>query len=92
MNTKLNPSTAKPKTVHQVAATHNLDLGYSANGNLQFKKEPLQMLYELSVGTLFGKGTFYKSSDKLVQELRANVREAVKMDALDFFANLNALF
>ena len=84
---RLNPKT-QPVTVVQVAAKHNLQLGVSANGNLQFNKEPLQLLYELAVSTLFGKGTFYKSSDKLVQELRTNVREAVKMDALDYVANL----
>lgn len=88
MTTKLNPRKTTPKTVHQAAARHGMNLGYSANGNLQFVKEPLQHLYELTVGTLFGKSTFYRSSDTLVQHLRAEVRNAVKQDALDFVANL----
>ena len=88
MTTKLNAKPKQPKTVQAVAAKHNLQVGVSANGNLQFKKEPLQMLYELAVGTLFGKSTFYRSSDTLVNNLRTNVRSAVQMDALDFVANL----
>lgn len=85
---KLNPKNQQATTVFQVAAKHDLTLGVSANGNIQFNKEPLQLLYELAVSTLFGKGTFYKSSDNLVQELRKSVREAVKMDAFDYVANL----
>mgnify|MGYP002777096297 CR=1 FL=1 len=74
--------------IRAVAAKRGEQLGYSANGNLQFKKEPLQMLYELTVSTLFGKGTYYKSGDQLVQEMRKHVKTAVQMDALDFVANL----
>lgn len=88
MTTKLNVKNKQPNTVQAVAAKHNLQVAVSANGNVQFKKEPLQMLYELAVGTLFGKSTFYRSSDTLVQNLRTNVRKAVEMDALDFVANL----
>lgn len=88
MTTKLNRKKTQPKTFQQAAVKHKAQLAVSANGNLQFKKEPLQMLYELTVGTLFGKSTFYRSSDSLVQQLRKEVRAAVQMDALDFVANL----
>ena len=88
MTTKLNAKQKSPKTVQAVAKKHNLTTDYSANGNLQFNKEPFQMLYELAVGTLFGKSTYYKSSDTLVQDLRNNVDKVVRMDGLDFIANL----
>lgn len=91
---KLNqPGKDTTTDIIAVAARHNQQLAFSANGNLQFVKEPLQMLYELTVSTLFGKGTFYKSSDQLVQELRANVIKVVNLGAVDpaaydFIANL----
>ncbi len=88
MTTKLNKKPTAATTVHKAAVKHNLQVGVSANGNLQFKKEPLQHLYELAVGTLFGKSTFYRSSDTLVQDLRKEVRAAVAQDALNFVANL----
>ena len=46
------------------------------------------MLYELTVSTLFGKGTYYKSGDQLVAQLKTHVKNAVGQDALDFVANL----
>lgn len=86
---KLNPKGKNVTTnIVNVAAKRGQKLGLSANGNLQFAKEPLQMLYELAVSTLFGKGTFYKSGDQLVRELRKNVVTAVDMGAYDFVANL----
>lgn len=86
---KLNkPGKNVTTDIRAVAARREQDLGYSANGNLQFKKEPLQMLYELAVSTLFGKGTYYKSGDQLVNELRKHTKTAVEMGALDFVANL----
>lgn len=86
---KLNkPGKNVANDIRAVAAKREQELGYSANGNLQFKKEPLQMLYELTVSTLFGKGTFYKSGDQLVRELRKHVVTAVDMGAHDFVANL----
>lgn len=88
MDTKLNKKVKQPQTVQAVAQKHNLTLGISANGNLQFKKEPLQHLYELAVSTMFGKDTYYQSGNRLVQELRKEVRVCVMMGQLDFIANL----
>lgn len=86
---KLNPK-GKNTSTNIVAAAQKTGqkLGFSANGNLQFVKEPLQMLYELTVSTLLGKGTFYKTSDRLVEDLKKHVKTAVDMNALDFVANL----
>lgn len=84
---KLNKTGSLP-TVERTASKAGLDVGHSANGNKQFVKPALQMLYELTVSTLFGKGTFYKSGDQLVRELRKNVVTAVDMGAYDFVANL----
>lgn len=82
------PSKGTNTNIVKVAAKTGQSLGFSANGNLQFNKAPLQMLYELTVSTLFGKGTFYKSSDQLVKDLKKHVKEAVEMGAGDFVANL----
>lgn len=84
---KLNKTGSLP-TVERTASKAGLDVGHSANGNKQFVKPALQMLYELTVSTLFGKGTFYKSGDQLVRELRKQVVTAVDMGAYDFIANL----
>lgn len=85
---KLNKKVTPAKTVQQVAAKHNLELGYSANSNLQFKKEPLQHLYELAVSTLLGRDSFYKSSDSMVKNIQKEIRDIVRMGELDFIANL----
>lgn len=84
---KLNKTGSLP-TVEHTASKAGLDVGHSANGNKQFVKPALQMLYELTVSTLFGNGTFYKSGDQLVRELRKQVVTAVDMGAYDFIANL----
>ena len=74
--TKLNPKGKNVSTnIHTVAAKREQTLKVSANGNLQFKKEPLQMLYELTVSTLFGKGSYYKSGDQLVKSLKKQIKE-----------------
>lgn len=86
---KLNPTNKGTNSnIVAVAAKTGQALGFSANGNLQFKKQPLQHLYELTVSTLFGKGTFYKSTDQLVKDLKKHVKTAVEMGAGDFVANL----
>lgn len=89
MTTKLNQKGKNTTTnIVAVAAKRGQKLAVSANGNLQFKKEPLLSLYEIAVSTFFGRSTFYKSSDDIVQRLRTNVRQAVNMGAYDFVANL----
>ena len=86
---KLNRGGKKPSTnIRTVAAQREEKLGLSANGNLQFVKQPLVLLYEIAVSTMFGKGMGYKSSDTLVKELRQHVKNAVEQKAFDFVANL----
>lgn len=72
----------------KVAAKRGQALAYSANENLQFVKEPAQHLYELAVSTLFGRNTFYRTSDTLVKQLQKEVKAVVAADGLDFIANL----
>ena len=89
MTTKLNQRGKNVTTnIRAVAAKRGESLGYSANGNLQFVKTPLQALYETAVSALFGKSTMLKTSDQLVKELRQHVRTAVEAGELDFVANL----
>lgn len=88
-NTKLNPKGKQVNlNIRKVAAKRGEKLGYSMNHNLQFKKEPLQHLYELTVSSLFGKDTYYRSSETLVKELQKEVKAAVAMSAHDFVANV----
>lgn len=81
-----------PKKTYTAPAVKNVPLettkDVSMNGNVQWKKEPLQHLYELAVSTLLGKDTFYRSSDQLVKNMEAHVGEAVRVGALDYVANL----
>lgn len=89
MTTKLNRNAKGSTTdIVKVAAKRGQKLAVSANGNLQFAKEPLLELYEITVSTFFGKGTAFSSSDEIVQRLRSRVATAVSMDAMDFVANL----
>lgn len=74
--------------IRTVAAKREQELGHSANGNLQFKKQTHQMLYELVVTTMFGKSNMHKSSDKLVQEIKSNIKQIVDLGDYDFIANL----
>jgi 60 kDa SS-A/Ro ribonucleoprotein len=86
---KLNqPGKSRSTNIRQVAAERQVELAVSANGNLQFKKEPLQMLYELVVQTMIGKDGQLKSGTDLVRQIKANVKTAVDMGAYDFVANL----
>jgi hypothetical protein len=87
---KLNPSGA-PRTVHSVAAKNKLEVGISANGNVQFVKLAHQMLYELLVTTLFGKGNFYKTSDQIVTDVKTSLKQVMESNdpnKFDFIANL----
>lgn len=87
---KLNPSRSKsrPATAQAVAVKHNLELGVSANGNVQFKKEPAQMLYEVVTTSLFGRDGQLKSNAQLLKDLEANLRRVVDAGMYDFIANL----
>lgn len=91
---KLNVKGSRPvvRKTYKAPAVKKVPLettrGVSMNGNVQWNKEPLQHLYELSVSTLLGKDTFYRSSDQLVKNMEAKVAQAVSMDALDYVANL----
>lgn len=86
--TRLNKKVVVKPTIINVAAKNNLEIGVSGNGNLQFKKEPLQHLYEIVVSSLFGKDTYYQSANQLVHNLIKETVQVVKMDELDFVANL----
>ena len=88
-NTKLNPKgKLAVKSIRKVAAKRGEKVALSKNGNLQFVKEPLQRLYELTVCTLFGKDTFYRTSDQLVKDMKKELKAAVGADQLDFVANV----
>lgn len=85
---KLNLKGANRANVHAVAAKHDLQVGVSANGNVQFVKEPLQMLYEAVVQTMVGNDGQLKSGTQLVNTIKEKVRSAVDMGQYDFVANL----
>lgn len=86
---KLNPSGRNVTSdIRVVAANRGQTLAVSANGNLQFKKEPLQMLYELTVSTMFGKGNQLNSADALIKRLKDQLRQVVDAGEYDFIANL----
>jgi len=88
---KLNPTGRNVTTnIVAVAANRGEQLAVSANGNLQFKKDSYQTLYETTVSTMLGKGNQLNSADALVQKLKASVRSVVADGAssFDFIANL----
>jgi len=60
----------------------------SANGNLQYVKPEKQQLYELVVNTLYGRDTYYESTDDKAKRLSTIVTKLVADGELDFLANL----
>lgn len=75
--------------VASVAAKHGLNVGVSANGNVQFHKEPAQKLYELVTTALFGKSANAAGtpSDQ-INKVRSAVEHLVNVGEYDFIANL----
>lgn len=88
MKTKLNTKGKRVTNIRTIAARRGEKLSRSMNGNVQFKKEDAQRLYELTVSTLFGKDTYYRSSNTLVADLKKVLKGVVEADMLDFVANV----
>lgn len=62
-------------------------IGVSYNGNPQPVKDDAQQLYELIVLSLYGKDSYYETTDQRVQRLEALVNSVVSNNQLDFIAN-----
>jgi len=60
----------------------------SANGNPQYAKSEKEQLYELVVNTLYGRDTFYETTDEKAVRLHSLVNTLVNKSELDFLANL----
>lgn len=60
----------------------NRALGLSGNGNVQFVKAPLQALFELVTGAIYGVDTMYESSSDKVQRLRAALANVIRLDGV----------
>lgn len=77
--------------VTPVTLTQNTPMKHSANGNLQYVKTDKTSLIEIATATLYGKDTFYNSSDELFSRFKKNLSSLVSQSELDFIANV-ALF
>ena len=62
-------------------------MGVSFNGNPQTVKSEAQQFFELLVSTLYGKDSFYESTDEKAKRLYQTIDTLVKADKLDFIAN-----
>lgn len=71
-------------------ATSNIQKDYSANGNLQDVKGLEQQAYELVVNTLYGRDSFYESTDQKAARLNDVIEALVAKGKVDFVANLLA--
>jgi hypothetical protein len=67
---------------------NTLAKAFSANGNLQYVKPEKEQLYELVVNTLYGRDTFYETTDAKAQRLSALVAKLVASNEFNFLANL----
>lgn len=65
-----------------------VQLATSKNGNLQYAKSVKQQAYELVVNSMYGRDTFYESSDAKVVRFRNILSYIVNNGELDFIANL----
>lgn len=85
---KLNQaSKGAQSSVVKVAAKHELKVGTSANGNLQFIKTQRDKLYELAVGGLFGNDRV-ASDTAMLNQVQQLVRSLVEQGDANFVANL----
>ena len=57
-------------------------LGVSGNGNVQFKKGPMNTLFESLVTTLYGKDSYYESANEKVKRMRAALTQVVNEQGL----------
>lgn len=69
-------------------ATSTIERGYSANGNLQDVKSVEQQAYELVVNTLYGRDSFYESTDEKAARMADLFNKLVAKGKVDFIANL----
>lgn len=76
--TKLNPKAKAQPVVTEI----------SANGNMQVAKSDAQKFFETVVGHMYGKDQFYKSNDKIVEDLGKQIRNLVAANKLDYIANV----
>lgn len=69
-------------------------LGVSGNGNVQFKKGPMNTLFESLVTTLYGKDSYYESANEKVKRMKAALTQVVNEQGLKGaeFAGRVALF
>jgi len=77
---KLNKKAVAPKKALPPVAI-------SYNGNPQYAKSAKQDLFELAVGFLFGKDSYYESSDAKAERMHKNIATLVAMNEFDFIAN-----
>lgn len=69
-------------------AASTIERGYSANGNLQDVKSVEQQAYELVVNTLYGRDSFYESTDAKAARMADLFDKLVAKGKVDFVANL----
>jgi len=69
-------------------ASSTIEQDYSANGNLQDVKGIEQQAYELIVNTLYGRDSFYESTNEKVVRMNQLFTQLVAKGKVDFIANL----
>lgn len=82
----------KKKVSTKVVAPYGL--GVSGNGNVQYKKGPMNTLFESLVTTLYGKDSYYESANDKVKSMKDALAQVVKENGLKGaeFAGRVALF
>jgi hypothetical protein len=71
-------------------AVSNIEQGFSTNGNLQDVKSVEQQAYELVVNTLYGRDSFYETTDAKAARMNDLFDKLVAKGKVDFVANLLA--
>lgn len=82
----------KKKVSTKVVAPYGF--GVSGNGNVQYKKGPMNTLFESLVTTLYGKDSYYESANDKVKRMKDALAQVVKENGLKGaeFAGRVALF
>jgi 60 kDa SS-A/Ro ribonucleoprotein len=88
LNQKNRSSKGAASEVKSVARKAGLQVGISANGNVQFVKPAAQKLFEVVAMGLLGKDNSIMSSAQMLSDLRTAVKTVVEYDMLDYVANL----
>jgi hypothetical protein len=80
--------------LNKSSTVSNVEMGMSANGNVQYVKDSSEILFETVVSTLYGNDSYYESSNDKVERMKAALKDVLVKHGLKgaYFAGRVAKF